>query len=279
MVPQRLPTTITWQDLQRIGSYFLPIIKFVISSSSFCIIDIRPIFVRLLFRSFFINKIFIGHISHRITSHCWEFRCLVGCIHLMIHNRVANGGLVVGLPVLCSCFKHTYWFSEFRLSRPLAFLHIVRFSQRICLEIKRTVCSFNHVLGVVIFGFSHINVALLVHGVVVVEVVKRVDLIRLFFSWGPNLTGLLQLLTLFFGWVRILLVRSEPSVSHNFVDHFWKLYYEISLPKISCRLGWISFPQRNSNFCPRPAIILALAIWSFWPTNTLKIVCEWQYCA
>ena len=74
-------------------------------------------------------------------------------------------------------------------------------------------------LGVVVFGLSHLNMALLVHGVVVVEVVKRVDLIRLFFGLGPDLIGLLQLLPLLFGWVRILLVRPEPSVSHHFVDH------------------------------------------------------------
>ena len=79
-------------------------------------------------------------------------------------------------------------------------------------------------LGVVILWLSILNVILLISGVVVIEVIKRIDFVSIPLCRRPHLVADLYVLSLLDSWVRTIRVAFVPSVTNHFIYHFYYLW-------------------------------------------------------
>ena len=78
-------------------------------------------------------------------------------------------------------------------------------------------------LRVVVLWLSIFNVILLISGVIVIEVIKRIDFISIPFCRRPHLIADLYVFSLFDSWVRTIRVALVASVTNHFIYHFYYL--------------------------------------------------------
>jgi len=100
----------------------------------------------------------------------------IGTIHI-INSRLANTALIVTLPVFSPGFKQIKAVPIARLTILLSFHLIIWLHQTVAGKIEGRRCSFNYMLGVVVFGLSILDMIFLVDCMIMVEVIKSIDLV------------------------------------------------------------------------------------------------------
>lgn len=98
MVSGRLAGAGLINNFFRMGTYFLPVVKFIVSDACFDVVDVGSIFVR-------------GSFGQRFIDHSWPFargssllRLALRRFLLILFGRLTHTALIVTFPVLGTSF-------------------------------------------------------------------------------------------------------------------------------------------------------------------------------